>query len=809
MSLAQDVRYAMRVLGKSPGFAATAVITIGLGIGATTAIFSVCDALLWKPVPLPKLDTLAMVIERGTGGLQDWNSMAPADLADVRRENSSFSSLAFWGQGLANLMGAGGEPERVSQALTSANFFDVVGVQPALGRAFQAGEDELGREREVILSDRLWKRRFGGDASILGSNIRFDDENYTVIGVMPPSYDFPIATEVWTPYAMRPEMRNSRGNHNLIVTGRLKPGSTVESAAADVQRISGRLATAYPATNTNRRLDVWPSQKFIVDPYTRQYLTMLLGAVAFVLLIACANVANLQFARATGRLREVAVRTALGASRWRVVAQLVTESVILSVTGAALGLGLAHWGVKAIRVNMPAEVEKYILGWRHMEIDSRALLFTLLAAILAGVLSGLAPAWQCSRPNLGDALKEGGRGGTASRARHRLRNILVTAEIALAVVLLVGAGLMVRGFTTLLQTGQSLDPPTLLKFRLAITTTKYREKHQVADFYRQVQERIGALPGVRSVAVVSAMPYSNHSSGQAFTIEGRQEEPGNPVVGMMQSASASYFSTVHLPLRSGRLLAESDGPETPWVAMVSEKMAARWFGKESPIGRRMKIGGPASKNQWMTIVGVVGDILHNPYDRAPRPTLYVSYQQVGTQWMDVGVRTAGDPLRLVPAITAAVRMVDPEQPVTEVETMAQAIHNRAIGLNYMAALMGIFGLLALALSAVGVYGVMAHLVNEETHEIGVRMALGASRGSVLSMVLRRGMTTTAIGLAIGLPLAYGFARLMASLIFGVSATDAASFIAIPLALVVAAAVAVLVPARRATRIDPIVALRYE
>jgi putative ABC transport system permease protein len=809
MSLSQDIRYGMRVLRKSPGFAATAILTIGLGIGATTAIYSVCDALLWKPAPLPELATMAVLTERGPGGMQDWNQMTSGDFTDLSRESAHFAKLAFWTQGLANLVGTGGAPDRVSQALTSANFFDVVGVRPAMGRAFSPGEDELGREREVILSDRVWKRLFGADPTILGRNIRFDDENFTVIGIMSSSFEFPQATDVWTPYAINPERRASRTAHSLIAIGRLKPGATVDAANSEVDRAGARLAKDYPSSNANRKFVVWPAIQFLVDRTTRQYLTMLLGAVAFVLLIACANVANLQFARATGRLREVAVRTALGASRWRVVTQLVTESVMLSVTGAALGLLLARWGVRAIQGYMPAEVQKYVLGWQDMQIDTRALLFALIAAIAAGILSGLAPAWQCSRPNLAEALKEGGRGGTASRSRHRLRTILVASEIALAVVLLVGAGLMVRGFGSLLRTGESLEPATLLKLRLATTVAKYGSKEKVAEFYRQVVERVDAIPGVRSAAAVTAMPYSGHSNGNLYAIEGRQEEPGNPVTGMIQSTTASYFKTVHVPLRAGRLLADSDGRDAPPVIVISERMATRWWGKESPIGKRIKIGSAASKNPWMTIVGVVGDVMHDPYDRTPRPTVYVPYQQSGTQWMDLGVRTAGDPMLLVPAITAAIRAVDPEQPVTEVSTMATAIHNRAIGLNFMAALMGIFGLIALVLSAVGVYGVMAHLVSEETHEIGVKMALGASRSSVLVQILRRGMLTTAAGLAVGLPLAYGFARLMSSLIFGVTTTDPASFVGIPLALVVAAAIAVLVPARRATKIDPIVALRYE
>jgi putative ABC transport system permease protein len=808
MSLLQDIRYAARVLRNSPGFAATAVITIGLGIGATTAIFSVCDALLWKPVPLPQLATLVTVVEHGHNGPDDWSTLTPADFTDIARESANLGSVAGWGSGLANLVGAAGEPERVSQALTTANFFDVVGVQPATGRAFQAGEDELGRDRVVILSDRLWKRRFGGDPAILGRNIRFDDQSFTVIGIMPASYDFPIATDVWTPFALPPMRRNSRTGHLLQTVARLKPGSTLQRAGSEMDRVGAQLEQSYPATNKGRRFAVWPAMRLIVVRETQQYLQMLLGAVLFVLLIACANVANLQFARATGRMREVSVRTALGASRWRVITQLVTESLLLSVGGAVLGLLIAKVGLNVIRGGMPADVEKYILGWRHMDLDGRALLFTLAAAVASGVLAGLAPAWQCSRPNLSNALKEGGRGGTVGKGRHRLRNILVASEIALAVVLLVGAGLMVRGFHSMIRNGAALEPSTLLTMRLAITSTKYQRNHQIAEFYRQVVDRIQALPGVKSAAAVTAMPYSNHASGQGFEIEGRPVQPGNMPDGMYQVVSPGYFATAHVPLRAGRLLQESDGANAPVVTLVSERLAQRWFPNESPLGKRIRAGGNP-RNPWMTIVGVVGDIVHNAYDREPRRTYYIPYQQAPATWMDIGVRTAGDPLKLAPAVTAAVRSVDPEQPITDMRTMDQSIHNAAIGLNYVAALMGVFGGLALLLSAIGVYGVMAHLVSDQTHEIGIRMALGASKGSVLGMILRRGMLTTAIGLAIGLPLAYGFARLMASLIFGVSATDAATFVGIPLTLVAAAALAVYVPARRATKIDPIVALRHE
>lgn len=809
MNLWHDVRYGARMLRKSPGFAVTAVLTLGLGIGATTAVYSVSDALLWKPVPLPHLETLVAVQQRMPGEPNNWEAVTPADLEDIRRESTSFASMTAYQEGMANIVGEAGEPKRVLQALVAANFFDVLGVQPERGRAFEAGEDQPGREREAIFSDKLWRNQFGADPAIVGKNIRLDDQNFLVIGVMPASFDLPQAMEVWTPLALSAAQRPSRTAQMLVTVARLKPGRTIEQAGGELAGIGTRLTAAYPDSNKNRSFMVWPLHRMMVDSETQQYLVMLLWSVVFVLLIACVNVANLQFARATSRMREVAVRTALGAGRGRVIAQLVTESVMLSVAGAMFGLLVAKVGIQLVRNNMPPEIQRFILGWKNMELDGRALLFTLGAAVAAGIVAGLAPAWQCSRPNLTDTLKEGGRGGSAGGGRHKLRGILVAVEIALAVVLLVGAGLMVRGFQSMLVAGERLEPSTILSLRLALTDKKYKEPHQMRAFYQSVLERIDALPGVRSTAVVTAMPYSGHAQGRAFTIEGRPAEQGNLPSAMYQVASASFFQTVGVPLRAGRLLQDSDGGDATKVAVISEGVAKRWWRNESPLGKRIRLGGVKSQSDWLTIVGVVGDLTHNPYDREPRRTIYAPFQQTAQLWMDVGVRTVGDPMRLGPAVTAAIRSVDREQPITDMMTLQKAIRNQAIGLNYMAWMMGIFGVLALVLSAIGVYGVMSYLVSEQTHEIGIRVALGAPRQNVLGMVFRRGMVTIAAGLAVGLPLAYGFSRLMASLIFGVSSTDAASFVGIPLALVGAAALAIYIPARRAMRIDPIIALRYE
>jgi putative ABC transport system permease protein len=809
MAFLRDVRYAVRSVSKSPGFAVTAIITLALGIGATTAIFSVCDAMLWKPVPLPRIESLVMVHQAVPGDPRDFNDVTPADVADIRAQSNSFEASAIYQQGLANIVTQGGEPERVDESLVSANFFDVLAVQPELGRGFRAGDDEPGAAHLVVFSDGFWRRRFGADPLIVGKTIRLDDRDTTVIGIMPRSVNFPMPTEVWTPLALTLEQRHSRNSQSLDVIARLKPGRTVPQAAAEIDGIARRLAAEYPDTNKNRRFLVRSTLEFLIGAENKQYTMLLFWSVMFVLLIACANVANLQYARATGRAREIALRTALGAARWRLIGQVVMECVVLSLGGAIAGIAVAKWGVDMIHAGMPPRIGKYILGWDDMHLDLRTLGFMLGAAVLAGIIAGVAPAWQCSRPNLTESLRDGGRGSSSGRARRRLRSVLVGAEIALAVVLLVGASLMVRGFQALVNGAANLEPASLLSLRLALTETKYHKDNQMLGFYDDVLRRINALPGVKSAVAVTALPYSGHSSGRSFTIEGRPVERGDQPSCQVQNVSSKYFETLRVPLRRGRLLGASDGPDTLRAGVISERLASRWWPHESPIGKRIKFGAPDSKQQWITLVGIVGDTTHDVFDRNPRSVLYVPMAQYPRLWMDLAVRTAVDPLQLAPAVTAAIRAVDPEQPISNMATLETWMHEQAVGLNYMAVLMGIFGVLALTLSSVGVYGVMAYVVSEQTPEIGIRMALGAARSSVLAMVFRRGMITTLAGLALGMAMAAGFAHLIASMIYGVSERDPATFIGIPIALLAAAALAIYIPARRAMKIDPIVALRYE
>ncbi len=794
MTFWNDLRFAGRMLCKSPGFAITAVVTMALGCGATTAVFSVCDGMLWKPVPLPDLASLVMILQQEPGDPHDFAPTTPGDTADLRRELTSLTGLASWEDGLANLVGAGGEPERVSQYLVTSNFFDVIGVRLALGRGFLPGEDQPGRHREVVLSDAVWRRRFGADPNLVGRTIRLDDEDFLVVGITAPKFAFPKAAEVWTPLALDPEDGASRRRQILISAGRLNPGITIQQLSADLDGVGRRLEERYPTTNHKRRFMAWSAHRFLIGEYNREYLTMLLASVLFVLLIACVNVANLQFARATGRMREVAVRSALGAGRGQIVAQLITESLLLSIAGAGLGLLLAAWGLDLIRAGMPPEVEKYIVGWKEIQLDVRAMLFTLAAAIGSGVLAGLAPAWQSSRPNLVDesARRRRTRCPSASLSRNRLRNFLVAAEVALAVVLLVGASLMVRGFNRTIRAGQgACSPNRCLTLRLALTESRYKPVPQRIAFYEDVLGRLNAIPGVQSAVAAVTMPCSDHSSWRTFTVDGRPVDPSAVPSANYQAVTPRYFETLHVPLLAGRFLDARDGRDAPRAAVISRRLAQRYWPNEPfPLGKRIRIGAPEQKldgEPWITIVGVVGDVLHDVYDREPRAVLYVPYPQDPWLWMDIGIRTAGDPNRIVPAVRAAIAAVDPSQPVTSVATLETLIHNQALGLIYVAVLMAVFGGLALVLSCVGVYGVMAYMVQEQTHEIGIRVALGAPRENVLAMVFRRGMLTTAAGLAFGLAASYGLALLLQHLIQGVSATDPLTFAGIPLVLLAAAA----------------------
>jgi putative ABC transport system permease protein len=804
-TLIQDVRYALRMLRKNPGATILAVVALALGIGANAAIFSVADALLLRPEPFPNLGRIALMFNK-VGSLTDENSMFPADYETILKRSRSFEQLAAYTNRDANLTGEG-MPERVQAVKVTPNFFDVLGVQPELGREFTPAEGTPGNDAEVVLSYGLWQSKFGGNANVIGKKTHINGMSYTVVGVMAKDFEYPVATDLWEPLAFTDADKSDRSNNYLFPIGLLKPGVSVSRAAAELEGIGQQLASEFPRTNRKMSIRVVPFRTYATDELTHNFMLLLLAAVGFVLLIACANVANLQLARVAGREREIAVRAALGASRWRVIRQLLTESVILALIGAAGGLLLAGWVVNLIVGYIPVELSQYVAGWNRVALDWRAVAYTTAVAVMAGIISGMAPALGQSRPDISHALKEGGRGG-AGRSSHRLRSVLVVSEVAASLVLLLGAGLLVKGFRALLNAHQKFDPQNLLTMNIALPADKYPDQAKRAAFYQQVLAQMSAIPGVESASMATAVPYSDSQSYHPFTGEGVSFSEDMGHIALAEAISPNYFRTLHLPLLQGREFTDADGPNAQRVAVISRPMAERYWPGQNAIGKRIKQGQPDSKNPWLTIVGVVSDAKYSPYFHV-NGAVYVPYVQNIDANEEFLLRTAGDPLSLVPAVRAKIATVDPNQPIYEPKTLARLTYEESIGFAFIGSLMAGLGLIALALATSGVYGVMAQSVTERTHEIGIRLALGAKPGQVLQWIAGRGILLAAIGLAIGLAVAFALARLLSSLVFGVSATDPVIFVGMPVALALVAIAACYVPARRAMRVDPMVALRYE
>jgi putative ABC transport system permease protein len=807
-SFLQDVKYALRMLAKHPGYTALAVVALGLGIGANTAIFSMSYALLEKPVAVPEVKGLCAIDEYrlNTPGINI--GVSPAAFADWKEQSQSFSGWAVSQYYNTNISGTG-TPERVQGFRVSANFFQVLNARPLFGRTFLAGEDTPGRERVAVIAYRLWERRFGADPGLVGQVVRLEGQPYEIVGVMPREFDFPVAAELWMPMALTPQERQQRAGRSVDAIARMKPGVTLRQASAEMAGIAARLAKAYPNENKGWATRVMDIREKIAGNLTREYMTLLMGAVAFVLLIACANVANLQLARATGRYREVALRVALGASRWRVMRQLITESVLQSLLAVGLGLVFAYWSLELVRANFPPDVLKYVPGISIMGLDWATFLFSFSIALLAGILAGLMPALLVSRPNLNDSLRDGARGAGAGRGRHLTRSLLVVAEVALALVLLVGAGLMVHGVGAIRTMHNASHPETLLTFQVNLPDAKYREMPPRIQFYDRVLERLRMLPGVEQAALGRSVPYNDSSSSGALSLEGRPALEGETRIAQYQFVNDGWFRVLQIPLREGRIFEYEDGLEAPRVAVISEKLARQCWPGESPLGRRVKLGNDASENPWLTVVGVVEDIRYKWPDLSPSPAIYIPYRQTARQIMQFALRLPANPLAAAEAARKQVAAVDPDMPIFDVKTHAQVIHESVTGITYVAVMMSVLGLIALALASVGLYGVMAYAVTERTHEIGVRMALGAQRRDVMRLMLARGMILTAVGLAIGLGLSYALANMLSNLIVGVSATDVVTFGGVVGLLAFTAFAAIYIPARRATCVDPLIALRYE
>ncbi|MGH9834557.1 MAG: ABC transporter permease [Blastocatellia bacterium] len=803
-TLWQDLRYGARMLSKNPGFALVAVIALALGIGANTAIFSVVNGVLLRPLPYPQPEQLAMVwLDNRRQNIREDITSYP-NFVDWRDQNKTFQGMAAVRNINVSLTGAG-EPEELRGATVSANFFQLMGVAPAQGRGFTIDEEQPGKDKVVVLSYGLWQRRFGGDPGILNQTISLSGEPHTVIGIMPPSFAFPSKVAIWGPLAPNERARAARGSFWLPVIGRFKPGVTRQQAQADMNVIGGQLERQYPDINAGYGVNVVPLHEQIVGDL-KPALLVLLGAVAFVLLIACANVANLLLARAAVRQREVAIRSALGAGRWRIVRQMLTESVLLSVIGGALGLLLAVWGVAALLKLGPADLPRL----DNVRLDWRVLVFTLGLSLLTGLIFGLMPALQTSQTDVGETLKEGGRSGTGGRRAQFVRSGFIVAEIALTLALLIGAGLLIRSFWRLQQVNPGFNPDRLLTLTVRLPRTKYPEGAQVAAFYQQLQERLAALPGAQSVSATSSimMPKVTNSSG--FTIEGRPPDPREQSQELpFEAALPNYFETMGVTLAQGRQFTAQDGRGAPEVAIVNETFVKLYFPNNDPLGKRFTFGSADDNPQWITIAGVVRDTKRQGLDAPIRMESWMPHAQMPARRMEMVVRTTGDPLALIRSTRDAVWSLDKDLPIPAMETMEQRLSESVAQRRLNMLLLCLFAAVALVLAAVGIYGVMSYAVTQRTHEIGIRVALGAQVGDVLRMILRQGMKLAIIGEIIGLAGAFALTRLMAGLLFGVSATDPLTFVAIALLLTGVALLACWIPARRAAKVDPMVALHHE
>jgi putative ABC transport system permease protein len=812
--LLQDLRYGLRTLARSPGFTAAALLALALGIGANSAIFSVVYGVLLRPLPYPDADRLAMVFLHFSPQNNERGNLSLADYFDWRERNRAFEAPALYAgrrfdvTGANGTAGAGasGEPEEVQGAQVTAGFFTTLRVRPLLGRGFEPGEDRPGSDRLAVVGEGLWRRRFGGSPGVLGRAIELDGEPHTIVGVMPGSFHFPSPRiELWTNLALVPPTR--RGPFFYKGVARLKPGVTLEQAQAETNAIGRGIEQANPKAYSHLTLPTLSLREALVGR-VRPVLLLMFGAVGFVLLIATVNVANLQLVRATAREREMTVRLSLGAGRSRLLRQLFTESLLLALTGGAAGLALAYGGIRLLQAWNPGNLPRM----EAVHLDGRVLAFSLLVSLLAGILFGLVPALQGSAPDLTASLKEGGRGSTASAGRRRGRSILVVSEIALSLVLLIGAGLLLRSFFLLerVEPGFLAPAQNVLTLEVSPSARKYPDERTGIAFYERLIERVRALPGVESAAVSDSLPPDRQGDGDTFQIEGQAASAPNPAV-THPVVSTGYFRALGIPLLRGRSFTAEDTPSSRPVTVISETMARRYFPGQDPIGKRIKESGPDIPTPYMEIVGVVGDTKYLGLDAPPEPIYYHPYTQNFSSRLYLVVRSslAGGAAALAPLVRGEVRAVDADVVVSEVRTLEQAVGESVAQPRFRTALLVLFAGIALALAAIGIYGVIAYSVAQRTHEIGVRMALGARRGDVLRHVLGQGAALALAGIALGLPGALALTRTLSSLLFTIQASDPVTFLSLSLVLAAVTLWASFLPAWRAARTDPQVALRYE
>jgi putative ABC transport system permease protein len=807
-TLLRDLRYGLRMMVRSPGFTFIALLTLTLGIGANTAIFSVVNTVLLRPLPYHDASNLVVLWENQEQVGQESPSLP--DFIDWRERNQSFEQMAIARRDNVNLTGSG-EPERLLVRQVTSNFFSTLGVTPHLGRSFSA-EEEQTKAPVVVLSNSLWKRRFGSDSGLIGKPVTLYDQQFTVVGVLSPSFQFYTPADVFVPLSFMPDrLKPAREEHGgMVAVARLKSGVTMQQAQSEMDGIAEALQQQYPKTNKDVRVTIGSIYSDMVND-VQPSLLVLLGAVGFVLLIACANVANLLLARAAARQKEIAIRTALGASRLRVVRQLLTESITLSVIGGALGLLLAMWGADLLLAVIPNNVP-----WiTEIALDRNVFGFTLAASVITGIIFGLVPALQASSPDLNETLKEGGRGSTGGR--QRARSVLVVAEVALSLVLLIGAGLMLQTFSRLRKIDAGFNPHNLLSMMLSLSPIRYSEGPKARAFFKQLEQRLAALPDLESAAFTTSVPLSGANvtsillDGESFTTYGDHK------LTVQSSVGVGYFQTMNMSILRGRSFTEQETEKTPLVAVIDENMARDLFPDRDPIGQHIRVDEGSIRFE---IIGVVGHIKHLSWEGDAqskiRYQMYSNYNQIPDQWfaqvtrtMSLVARGKSDPARLIPAIRRQVADVDSDQPIYNLKLMDELISNSMSQQRFAMTLLVVFAAVAILLAAVGIYGVTSYSVSQRSHEIGIRIALGARGTDVLNMVVQQGLKLVLLGVAIGLGGAFALTRVMTGLLFGVSATDTMTFLVTSLALTGVAVAASLIPAQRATKVDPMVALRYE
>jgi predicted permease len=799
-TLIQDLRYGARMLAKNPAFTIIAVITLALGIGANTSIFSVVNAVLLRALPYHNSSRLIVLWATDSGGQRDGLSILEA--GDFQAQMKTLEDLAAVQSQSVNLTG-GERPERVRGAFVSANFFKVFNLAPLVGRTFLEGEDRHGGEKLAVISEKTWQERLNSDRDLTTKKLVLNGEPYSVIGVVPASFKHPFDSdvEVWMPMFSFPGNAGQRESRFLFGIGHLKPAVDLTQAQAEASTIANQLAQSYPKENTGRGAKV-DSYRDLMVSEIRPMLWLLFAAVGVILLIACANLANLLLARGLARQREISVRAALGAGRWRLIRQLLTETTLISVLGGVAGLLLAYWGLYAL-----LKLPQNFIRSAEVNLDSRVLLFGIAISVLTGWLFGLLPALQLARPELQSSLKEGARGSGEGARWNRLRGGFIVVQVALSLLLLVSAGLLIRSFDKLLRVDLGFKPERLLSLEYRLPRNKYPERADQWSFHRQVIERLGQLPGVKMVALVRGLPFSGNGGSTGIVLPDRDlpAKGAEPQV-MFNTATPNYFETIGIPFLQGRVFSDQDQTHTPAVFIINQTMAHKFWPNEDPLGKQVKL---ADDDRTGTVIGVVGDAKHYQINEEATPQMYGAYSQNPGIFATVLMRTSVEPMSLAETVRQAVWKVDPDQPMWKIRTVEFLVNRSFADRQFLMALMGIFAILALLLTMVGLYGVITYLVNQRTQEIGVRMALGAQVRDIMRMVLKQGMTLVFAGVALGMAAAWLLTRLISRLLYQVSATDPHTFGGVALLLIAVAVLACYLPARRATKVDPLVVLRYE